>query len=309
MNPLAGKDILDIPSLLKDEIDLILETSREFEESLTRQSHIPLLHDSILVTLFYEPSTRTRLSFEAAMLRLGGAVVSVAEVGSSSVAKGESLQDTVRTIEQYADAIAMRHPLAGAARLAADVVGIPVINGGDGSRNHPTQALLDLYTIRKERGGIHHQTVAMVGDLKYGRTTHSLAEALTHYDVHLLLVSPPDLPMPDEIKDELRRTGASFEETSDIERAAREADVIYVTRIQRERFASSEEYERLRGTYRVDMALVERSRPDVTIMHPLPRVDEIAAEVDGFKGAAYFRQARNGVYVRMAILALVLNAV
>jgi aspartate carbamoyltransferase catalytic subunit len=302
MNSMAGRDIIELPALTKGDIDLILSTASEFEAKLIHQRTIPLLGGFILATLFYEPSTRTRLSFEAAMHRLDGRVISVAEVSSSSV------DDTVRTIEQYADVLVMRHPEAGASHIAADAVAMPVINAGDGSRNHPTQALLDLYTISKERGHIDGLTVALVGDLKYGRTTHSLAEALVHYGARMLLVSPPELSMPGRVLDELRRCRVTFEETNDIGRATGEADVIYVTRIQRERFPSPAEYDRLRGVFVIDPALIERSRPGVTIMHPLPRVDEISHQVDSYAGAAYFRQARNGVYVRMAILALVLGA-
>jgi len=309
VNPLAGKDIIEIPALTKTEIDLILTTSRQLENQLRDEAIIPILSERILATLFYEPSTRTRLSFEAAMHRLGGRVISVAEVTSSSVAKGESIDDTVRTIEQYADIIVMRHPEAGAAHIAADAVSVPVVNAGDGSRNHPTQALLDLYTIQKERGSIDGQTVAMVGDLKYGRTTHSLAEALAYYNTHLLFVSPPELAMPDRVKQRLREADIPFEETADIEQAVQRADVMYVTRIQRERFPSPAEYDRFRGVFHIDPALVARCREDMTIMHPLPRVDEISHEVDNYPGAAYFRQARNGVFVRMAILALLLDAI
>lgn len=307
MSSLAGRDIIEIPALTKDEIDLILSTSRQFESRLEKERIVPLLSEHILATLFYEPSTRTRLSFEAAMHRLGGRVISVAEVSSSSVAKGESIDDTVRTIEQYADVIVMRHPEAGAAQIAADAVNIPLINAGDGTRNHPTQALLDLYTIEKERGTINGQTIALVGDLKYGRTTHSLAEALTRYRVRLLLVSPPELSMPERILAQLQQAGLPFAQTSDIEEAIREADVMYVTRIQRERFPSPAEYDRFRGVFQVDPALVERSTRRVTVMHPLPRVDEISHQLDAHPAAAYFRQARNGVYVRMALLALVLG--
>jgi len=283
VNPLAGKDIIEIPALTKTEIDLILTTSRQLENQLHDEAIIPILSERILATLFYEPSTRTRLSFEAAMHRLGGRVISVAEVTSSSVAKGESIDDTVRTIEQYADIIVMRHP--------------------------ETQALLAPYTIQKERGSIDGQTVAMVGDLKYGRTTHSLAEALAYYNTHLLFVSPPELAMPDRVKQRLREADIPFEETADIEQAVQRADVMYVTRIQRERFPSPAEYDRFRGVFHIDPALVARCREGMTIMHPLPRVDEISHEVDNYPGAAYFRQARNGVFVRMAILALLLDAI
>lgn len=308
-NPLAGRDIIEIPALTRDDIDFVLATSRELEERLQRERIIPLLSEHILATLFYEPSTRTRLSFEAAMHRLDGHVISVAEVTSSSVAKGESIDDTVRTIEQYADVIVMRHPEAGAAQVAAAAIGIPLINAGDGSRNHPTQALLDLYTIKKEKGSIDGCTIALVGDLKYGRTTHSLAEALAYYRVRVLLVSPSELRMPERVRQRLQESGVDCRETEDIEEAVREADVLYLTRIQRERFPSPEDYDRFQGVFHVDPALVKRTARDAIIMHPLPRVDEISHQVDALPQATYFRQARNGVYVRMALLALVLGAI
>ncbi|NPV07317.1 MAG: aspartate carbamoyltransferase [Anaerolineae bacterium] len=308
-NPLTGRDVIEIPDLTREDVHLIVATARDFEERLQRERVIPLLEQYILATLFYEPSTRTRLSFEAAMHRLGGRVISVAEVTSSSVSKGESIDDTVRTIEQYADVIVMRHPEAGAAHVAAAAIGIPLINAGDGSRNHPTQALLDLYTIEKERGSVDGQTIALVGDLKYGRTTHSLAEALVHYQVQLLLVSPAELRMPERVLQQLQRAGVEYRETEDIEEAVRQADVLYLTRIQRERFPSPADYDRFQGVFHVDPALAARSPRNATVMHPLPRVDEISHQVDALPQAAYFRQARNGVYVRMALLALVLGAV
>ncbi len=308
-NPLAGRDIIEIPALTRAEIDLVLATSRDLEARLQQERTIHLLDDYILATLFYEPSTRTRLSFEAAMHRLGGRVISVAEVTSSSVAKGESIDDTVRTIEQYADVVVMRHPESGAAQVAADAMTIPLINAGDGSRNHPTQALLDLYTIERERGGIDGRTIALVGDLKYGRTTHSLAEALVHYRAKVLLVSPGELRMPERIREHLGNHGVEYRETEDIDDAVREADVLYVTRIQRERFPSPADYDRFKGVFHIDPPLLARSARQVTVMHPLPRVDEISHQVDALPQAAYFRQARNGVYVRMALLALVLGAV
>lgn len=308
-NPLAGRDIIEIPALTRAEIDLVLGTSRDLEDRLQRERTIHLLDDYILATLFYEPSTRTRLSFEAAMHRLGGRVISVAEVTSSSVAKGESIDDTVRTIEQYADVVVMRHPESGAAQVAADAMSVPLINAGDGTRNHPTQALLDLYTIDRERGGIDGRTVALVGDLKYGRTTHSLAEALVNYKAKVLLVSPGELRMPERIRERLTAHGVEYRETEDIEDAMREADVLYVTRIQRERFPSPADYDRFKGIFHLDPPLLSRSAHQATVMHPLPRVDEISHQVDALPQAAYFRQARNGVYVRMALLALVLGAV
>jgi aspartate carbamoyltransferase len=259
----------------------------------------------VLATLFFEPSTRTRLSFETAMLRLGGQVVTVADPKTSSAAKGESLSDSMRTVEGYADLIVIRHPQKGSAQEAAAAVEIPVINGGDGAGQHPTQALLDVYTIQKEKGQLEGLTVALVGDLKNGRTVHSLVHLLARLNTRLLFVSPPSLRMPEEITAEIRRMGVTVDQTEDLEAAMGQSDVAYITRIQRERFEDPAEYERLKGAYIVDMAMVNRAKAGITIMHPLPRVNEISTDVDGYAGAAYFRQAANGVPVRMALLALV----
>ena len=309
MNRLAGADILDIPSLRKADIELVLETARAFEARLATESLIPLLRGRVLTTLFYEPSTRTRLSFEAAMLKLGGNVLSVSDTSASSVAKGESLADTARTVAQYCDVLVIRHPQPGSAREAADAADIPVINAGDGSHNHPTQALLDLYTLLKECGKLDGLKIALVGDLKYGRTTHSLAQALVHYHVELLLVSPPELRMPAWVTELLAQSGVPFREAQSLPEAMAEADVVYMTRIQRERFSNPAQYERLKGTYVLTPELMAQAPRRPIILHPLPRVDEISPAVDGFKEAAYFRQVRNGLYVRMALLALVLGAI
>jgi aspartate carbamoyltransferase catalytic subunit len=307
-NPLAGRNILAINDLSTEEILLILEQAARFEDWCQEKPKLNLLYSYTLATLFYEPSTRTRLSFEAAMHRLGGDVISVANARlTSSATKGESIADTARTISAYADVIVQRHPEVGSAREAAGAVDIPVINAGDGVGEHPTQALLDLYTIRRERGQLDGLRVGLVGDLKHGRTAHSLSRALTRWDVTLTLVSPPALAMPASIAGELRQRGLTPRETGDLAAAMPACDVLYVTRIQRERFADPAEYERLRGSYAVDRALIERTNPDLTVMHPLPRVDEIATDVDGLPGAAYFRQAANGVWVRMALLVLVLG--
>lgn len=305
-NPLAGQDIIAIGDLSKEEIVLILEQAARFEDWCQEEPKLNLLHNYTLATLFYEPSTRTRLSFEAAMHRLGGDVISVAEAAkSSSAAKGETLADAARVISGYADVIVQRHPAAGSAEEAAMGATVPLINAGDGVGEHPTQALLDLYTIQRERGQIDGLRVGLAGDLKHGRTVHSLSRALAHWDVTLTLISPPALALPDAITGELRQQGLTLHETDDLAAALPACDVLYVTRIQRERFADPAEYEQLRGSYVVDRALIERTNPDVTIMHPLPRVDEIATDVDDLPGAAYFRQAANGVWTRMAILALV----
>jgi aspartate carbamoyltransferase len=259
----------------------------------------------VLATLFFEPSTRTRLSFETAMHRLGGQVVTVADPKTSSASKGESLADSMRTVEGYADLIVIRHPRKGSAEEAARAVSIPVINAGDGTGQHPTQALLDVYTIQKEKGTLDGLTVTLAGDLKNGRTVHSLSNFLARLGMRLHLVSPQALEMPADITEALRSEGADVSVGSDLAAALRASDVAYITRIQRERFEDPEEYLRLKGAYVVDMAMIEQAKPGITIMHPLPRVDEIATEVDSYTGAAYFRQAANGVPVRMALLALV----
>jgi len=316
-NPLAGRDIIAIGNLSKDEIRLILDQAAQFEELCRQRRKLDLLDGYVLATLFYEPSTHTRLSFEAAMHRLGGDVISVAEAAkSSSAAKGETLADAARVISGYADVIVQRHPAAGSAQEAAAGATVPLINAGDGTGEHPTQALLDLYTIQRERGQLDGLRIGLAGDLKHGRTVHSLSRALAHWDVTLTLISPPALAMPVAITDELRQRGLRVHETSDLEAAMPACDVLYVTRIQRERFANppppsfppNEGDEGGGwGGYVVDRALIERTNPDVTIMHPLPRVDEIATDVDDLPGAAYFRQAANGVWTRMAILTLVLG--
>jgi aspartate carbamoyltransferase catalytic subunit len=307
---LKSRSIVSIHDLSRSQIDLILREAQCYEEMLQQGQRIRHLAGNVLATLFFEPSTRTRLSFESAMHRLGGAVISTADgAQASSAAKGETIADTIRTVTGYADVIVQRHPANGSAREAARAArntGVPVINAGDGTGEHPTQALLDLYTMQKERGTLDGLNVALVGDLKNGRTVHSLLKALTLWDVEVTLVAPEALSMPAELVKDLKVQGARIQETSSLEKAARHANVIYMTRIQKERFANLAEYEALKGSFVVDGAFMRR-HPALTLMHPLPRVDEIAAEVDDFDNAAYFRQAQNGLYVRMAILALVLG--
>jgi aspartate carbamoyltransferase catalytic subunit len=305
-NALAGRNILTIGDLSKDEIRLILEQAARLEQRCRRKGKLDMLRGRILATMFYEPSTRTRLSFESAMHRLGGDVISVAAgAKTTSAAKGETLADAARVVSGYADVIVQRHPAIGSAQQAAAGASIPVINGGDGVGEHPTQALLDLYTIRRELGRFDGLRVGMVGDLKHGRTVHSLSRALAHWNVDLTLVSPPALAMPDAITGDLRRQGIRVTQADSLAPVLQACDVLYVTRIQRERFADPTEYDRLRGSYVIDRALIERTNPDITIMHPLPRVDEIAPDVDDLPGAAYFRQAVNGMWTRMGILSLV----
>jgi aspartate carbamoyltransferase catalytic subunit len=267
-----------------------------------------MLKGKILATLFFEPSTRTRLSFEAAMHKLGGSTIGFAEAEIASVRKGENLADTVRTVENYADVIAIRHPLEGAARLAAEFAKVPIINGGSGAEEHPTQALLDLYTILKEKGTIDGLKIALVGDLRYGRTVHSLAYALSNYNVELYLVSPESLKMRREVLEEIKGKISVTEET-DIAKVIPNLDVLYVTRIQKERFPDPAEYMKVKGSYKIDLELLKRAKKDMIILHPLPRVDEIASEVDGTPHARYFQQVWNGIVMRMALLALILGAV
>jgi len=267
------------------------------------------LAGKLLATVFYEPSTRTRLSFEAAMQRLGGGIISTENAGTfSSAIKGESLEDSIKVIAGYADAIVLRHPEKGSAQRAADASPVPLINAGDGAGEHPTQALLDMYTIKRELGKIDGLTVALVGDLLNGRTVHSLVRLLALYPgVKVHLVSPGELAMPGEYKKYLEEKGVSFTEQTDLAKVIGEVDVIYMTRIQKERFSSQAEYERLKGEYVLNESNVGRMQAHARILHPLPRVDEISPQVDSDERAAYFRQAKNGLYVRMALLQMILG--
>jgi aspartate carbamoyltransferase len=307
MATLKNKDVLHGNQFSNKEIDAIIKTASEFEKELKKKSSLNLLKGKIMATLFYEPSTRTRLSFETAMQRLGGGVVGMGSVESSSVAKGETLVDTVRTVSQYADVIVIRHPRTGSAKEAADAVDIPVINGGDGAGQHPTQALLDIYTIYKELKTLKKLRVSLVGDLKNGRTVHALVELLSLYGARLYFVSPNTLRMPEGITSNLKQKGIEVEETEDLFKAASESDLIYMTRIQKERFENLSDYERVKGSYIINAEFLKRLGKKIVILHPLPRVDEINPDVDSYPGAAYFRQVRNGVFVRMALLAMILG--
>ena len=307
MGSLKGKDILHGNQFTKKEIEAIMKVASEFETALKKKEALPLCKGKILATLFFEPSTRTRLSFEAAMHRLGGGVISMGSAESSSVAKGETLADTARTVAQYADVIAMRHPRIGSAKEAADAAAIPVLNGGDGAGQHPTQALLDVYTMKKEVGSLKNLTVALVGDLKFGRTVHALVEVLAQFGAKLYCVSPSLLRMPEEIITSLKGRGIDVSETDNLKQAALASQVIYMTRIQKERFQDISEYERVKGAYVINQEFLKGLNKKITIMHPLPRVDEINPDADSYPGAAYFRQMRNGVYIRMALIAMVLG--
>jgi aspartate carbamoyltransferase catalytic subunit len=263
----------------------------------------------LLATLFYEPSTRTRFSFEAAMLRLGGRVIGFSEAGSSSVAKGESIADTIRTVACYADIAVIRHPKEGAPRVAAMNTDMPVINAGDGGHQHPTQTLTDLLTIKRERGGFENLTVGVCGDLKFGRTVHSLIKALSRYSgVRFTLISPEELRVPEYVRKEvLEKTGTPFLETEDLAAALPSLDVLYMTRVQRERFFNEEDYIRLKDSYILDAEKLRRARSDMMVLHPLPRVNEIATDVDADPRAFYFKQAKNGMYIRMALIMALLG--
>ena len=302
-----GRDIVSIKDLTDEEILHILDIADSMVPIAQGRKKSNLLEGKIMASLFFEPSTRTRLSFEAAMKRLGGNVIGFAQPGTTSLQKGESLADTIRTAESYCDVIVMRHPKEGSARMAAEFASVPIINGGDGAGHHPTQCLLDLFTIKKEKGDIGKNKVALLGDLKYGRTVHSLAYALAMFETEMVFIAPEQLQMPPEVVEECEAMGAKISFETDLEKAIEDIDVLYVTRIQKERFPDPEEYNKVVGIYKIDNKLLERAKDDMIIMHPLPRVYEIDPQVDKTKYALYFSQAFNGVPVRMALLALVLG--
>ena len=295
------RNLLDISDLSVKELDSLLQTADRIIENPQEYAH--KCAGKKLATVFFEPSTRTRLSFEAAMYELGGNVLGFSEAQSSSTSKGESIADTARVLSCYADIIAMRHPLEGAPFVAANSALIPVINAGDGGHHHPTQTLADLLTIHREKGGFADLTVGICGDLKYGRTVHSLITALKRYPgIRFVLISPDELQLPDYVKEMLRKDGAVFTETEDLEKAMPELDVLYMTRIQRERFADAAEYERLKDSYILTPEKLTPAKEDMIILHPLPRVNEISVQVDKDKRACYFKQVENGKYMRMALI-------
>jgi aspartate carbamoyltransferase catalytic subunit len=298
----VGRDVITVGDFQRDEILFLLDAADKFESGHGRP-----LAGHVIATLFFEPSTRTRLSFESAVGRLGGQTIGFAEAGVSSQAKGESLTDTVRVVEGYSDLLLVRHPMEGAARLAAEYAQVPVINCGDGAHQHPTQTFLDLYTIRREVGRLDDLRVVFAGDLRYGRAVHSLVTVLALFDAHITLVSPGFLRLPEEQLVALESLGVGFDETESLEEALPNADVLYMTRVQRERFTDPLEYERFKYAYRLDLAMLEHASEELAILHPLPRVTEIAPEVDAHPHAAYFRQAHYGVAVRKALMALILG--
>lgn len=306
-NGFYGQDIISVSQFDRTKLDYIFNVADEMKVLVERFGSADLLQGKILANLFYEPSTRTSSSFMAAMLRLGGQVIPINNVQYSSVTKGESLPDTVRTLESYADIIVIRHPEVGSAAIAAHYASKPVINAGDGVGEHPTQALLDLYTIIEALGEVSGLKVAMVGDLKYGRTVHSLTKLLVNYPVEFVFVSPEILRMPKDVLEVLDRSGHAYEEREDVHEIIGDVDVLYVTRVQKERFTDLAEYDMVKDRYIVDPELMSRAKDRMIVMHPLPRVNEISYAVDNDPRAAYFRQMRNGMYIRMALLAAVLG--
>ncbi|MGY5880765.1 MAG: aspartate carbamoyltransferase [Candidatus Thorarchaeota archaeon] len=300
------RNLISIHDFDREQIDKILDVAASMESVSVKRSKD--LESKIMAVLFFEPSTRTRLSFESAMLRLGGSILGFAEARTSSAGgKGETLADTIRTVERYADIIVMRHPLDGSARVAAEFSSIPVINAGSGSEEHPTQALLDLYSIKKLKGKIDGLTISLCGDLKYGRTVHSLGMGLSHYDVKIKLAAPEQLRMKPAIIDEMKKAGVEVVEVDDVKDAVEDVDVVYMTRIQKERFPDIREYDRVRGKFKIGVSEAEQLREDAIVLHPLPRVDELSSDLDDLPQAKYFDQVYNGVILRMAVLKMILG--
>jgi aspartate carbamoyltransferase catalytic subunit len=307
--PLKGRSLVHINDLSVEEMEHVLDAAEKMVPVAEGKQRLKVADGKVVGTLFFEPSTRTRLSFESAMLRLGGQCLGFAEPKNTSAAKGETLSDTIRVTSQYCDVIAMRHPQEGAARLAQKFSRVPIINGGDGAGQHPTQTLLDLFTIRREKGAPGKQRVALIGDLKYGRTVHSLAVGLARFGAEMVCVAPPSLQMPAEHIEALKELGARVEQTADLESVVGTADVLYVTRIQKERFPDLEEYRKVANIYEIDPELMAKAKRSAIVLHPLPRVGEISPEVDGTQHAKYFQQVFYGVPVRMAIIGLTLGVV
>ncbi|WP_414469985.1 aspartate carbamoyltransferase [Methanobacterium sp. ACI-7] len=301
----SQEDIISIRDFDRKDIEYILRVSEKMEPVARAKEKSDVLSGKLLGMLFYEPSTRTRLSFEAAMKRLGGSTIGFAESGTSSATKGENLNDTVKIVGEYSDALVIRHNMEGTARYVANLVDVPVINAGDGAGQHPTQTLLDLYTMKRILGKIDGLHLSLVGDLKYGRTVHSLAHALTMFDVEVSFVSPKELKMPREILHDLDKSGIEVYETDDVNDVLDKTDVLYVTRIQKERFPDPAEYQKIKGAYTIDSKLLEGS--EAIVMHPLPRVGEITHDVDDTRYGKYFEQAFYGVPVRMALLKSLIN--
>ena len=301
-NPLYQKHLISISELTQEELQLLLDTALKLKQNPRND----LLRGKLIASCFYEPSTRTRLSFETAVLRLGGQLIGFADGSNTSAKKGETLADAARVISGYVDAIIQRHSQDGSARITAEFSSVPVINGGDGTNQHPSQTLLDLVSIYETQNTLSSLKIAMSGDLKYGRTVHSLAQALKRFGCEFMFVSPPTLAMPKYIIDELDESGCQWRVCNDLQQAAEWADILYMTRVQRERF-DAEEFAKIQGKFNLNAAMLKNAQPTMRVLHPLPRVDEIHPDVDSTPHAYYFEQATNGVYARMAILSLILN--
>lgn len=298
------KNIISINDLSKDQIITILELAKTFEKDPIQTK---LLKGKVIASAFYEPSTRTRLSFDTAISKLGGKIIGFSDSSSTSVKKGETLKDTISMLSNYSDLIILRHPKEGSARFASEISEVPVINAGDGANQHPTQTLLDLYSIKETQKKLTGLKIMFVGDLKYGRTVHSLTLALIQFDCEFIFVSPKELELPESIRLELKANGSQFIETQDLETQIDKIDIMYVTRVQKERFADEYEYEKIKQGYIITNEILEKTKSSLKVLHPLPRVDEIHVEVDENPKAHYFKQAQNGIYVRQAIISLLLG--
>jgi len=300
---MKNRSLVSIDDLNTDEVLKILDLAGEFEKKPVQR----LLEGKVIATLFFEPSTRTRLSFESAINRLGGKIVGFSDASSSSVSKGETLHDTIKMVSSYSDLIVMRHPIEGSARYASEIASVPVINAGDGANQHPTQTMLDLYSIRKTQGTLDNLNIFMVGDLKYGRTVHSLMMAMSRWSTTFNFISPEELKMPEEYKLYLDNLGLKYYEHLDFTEIISRADIIYMTRVQKERFSDPIEYEKVKNVYVLKNSMLSNTKPNMRILHPLPRVNEIHTDVDTNPKAYYFEQALNGVYTRQAILCSLLG--
>jgi aspartate carbamoyltransferase catalytic subunit len=300
---MKNNSLVSISDYSKEEILAILDSAADFEANPNRKT----LDGKVIATLFFEPSTRTRLSFETAVVRLGGSIIGFSDAATSSSSKGETLNDTILMVSCYADAIVMRHPLEGAARFASEVAPVPIVNAGDGSNQHPSQTLLDLYSILKTQGTLENLTICLVGDLKYGRTVHSLIMAMSHFHPTFKFIAPDELKMPDEYKVFCDKNNIAYTEANELTDNFNDSDILYMTRVQKERFQDLMEYERVKNVYTLKNEMLANSKPNLRILHPLPRVSEIDPDVDSNEKAYYFRQAQNGLYVRQAIVSKVLN--
>ena len=300
---MSRKSLISIRDFTKEEILHVLETAKEFEQNKEQK----FLEGKVIASLFFEPSTRTRLSFETAINRLGAKVIGFSDATNTSQSKGETLKDTIKMVSNYVDMIVMRHPLEGSSRYASEVASVPVVNAGDGANQHPSQTLLDLYSILQTQGTLEGLTINMVGDLKYGRTTHSLLQAMSHFNPKFIFTSPEELKMPKEYKDFLDRRNINYIETDSLDAHLNDCDILYMTRVQQERFTDPMEYERVKDVYTLNASMLSDVRENMKILHPLPRVTEIDQDVDETPYAYYFKQAENGLYVRMAIISYLLG--